>query len=142
MLPVIVAEARLCQGDFAGAEAAVSGAFSGQSPRLQRLAACVLAKAQLKQGNGVRALETIERTLSTKTSNGLESDIDLLTLRAEARLACGDADGARAAIAEARALIDRIAAGIDDALLQTSFVTRVEPCARAIGLCDAWSVDA
>ena len=140
MLPVIVGEARLVQGDFAGAEEAVSGAFSGQSPRLQRLAACVLAKSQLKQGDGVRALETIERTLATRTSNGLESDIDLLTLRAEARFACGDATGARVAIAEARALIDRIAAGIDDALLQTSFVTRVEPCARAIGLCDAWAV--
>src|SRR6185312_8906180 len=118
-------------GDYEGAERAVSAAFSGQSPRLQRLAACVLARAQLALGNAKGALESVDRALGTETSGGLESDIDLLTLRAEARNESGDVVGARTAIAEAHAFVSRIAAGVEDAQLRESFLTRVEPCARA-----------
>jgi ATP/maltotriose-dependent transcriptional regulator MalT len=139
MLPVITAEARLRQGDYAGAEAASADAFSGQSPRLQRLAACVLAKAQLARGNAAAALDTVDRAFRTETSSGLESDIELLTLRAEARFATDDAAGARDAIREARALVLQIADDVGDPHLRESFLRRVEPCARAMALSDEWS---
>jgi tetratricopeptide (TPR) repeat protein len=140
MIPVIVAEARLLQGDPGGAEAAVVAAFAGKSPHLLRLAARVLAKSQLALGQGDRALETIERTLATETSNGLESYLDLLTIRAEALHAKGDLAGALASISDARSRVVRVAKTIEDPELRESFVNRVEPCVRALRLHDAWTI--
>jgi tetratricopeptide (TPR) repeat protein len=139
MVPVIVAEARFLQGDPAGAEAAVVAAFAGESPHLQRLAARVLAKSQLAMGQGDRALETIEKTLATETSNGLESYLDLLTIRAEAVHAKGDVSGALASLDDARTRILRVAKTIEDPELRASFLNRVEPCARALRLWGAWT---
>jgi tetratricopeptide (TPR) repeat protein len=140
MLPVIVAEAHLRLGDWARAEKEALGPFSGPSPRLRRLAASVLARAQLAQGDAARALETVDAALQTNTHDGLESDIDLFTLRAEARHAVGDHEGARSAIISARDLVLRIASDIQADDLRASFLTHVEPCARALSLCREWGL--
>jgi tetratricopeptide (TPR) repeat protein len=134
MLPVIVGEARLRQGRFELAEEAVRAACSGVSPRLRRLAACVMARAELAQGRPSDALSTVVRALEEPTSVGLESDIDLFTLRAEALLALGRGDEATPFIDRAFDLVQGIADGIADAELRRSFTEEVEPCARAIAL--------
>jgi hypothetical protein len=58
--------------------------------------------------------------------------VDLLTVRAEARLASGDRSGAQAAAAEAERFVLSVAQTIDDLELRRSFVENVEPCARAL----------
>jgi tetratricopeptide (TPR) repeat protein len=134
MLPIIVAEALLRQGKLQAAEAEVSAACSGTSPRLQRLAACVLARAQLSRGQITEALRTIELALESATSSGLESEIDLMNLRAECLLACGQREAASRVAARTRDLVLRLADEIDDAALRRSFLGNVEPCARALSL--------
>jgi tetratricopeptide (TPR) repeat protein len=140
MIPVLVGEAFLRQGKLQSAVEVVRPACSGVSPRLCRLAACVLARAQLCLELPVEALRTAEDALSLPASNrGLESDVDLLTLRAEALHASGRREEAKEAATVARSFVDNIAKDISDPELRRSFTERVEPCARALGLCRAWS---
>ncbi len=63
MLPVIVGEARLRRGRFTLAEEAVRAACGGVSPRLRRLAACVMARAGLALGKPADALSAVVRAL-------------------------------------------------------------------------------
>jgi tetratricopeptide (TPR) repeat protein len=139
MLPVIVAEARLRQGNFAAAEADAAPACAGMSPRLRRLAACILAHAQLKLERPADALSTIEEALEQPTTNGLESDIDLLTLRAEALFVTGRTAEAAEAIVSASNFVLAVAADIGDEALKASFLNNVEPCARALSLKARWA---
>ncbi len=132
MLPVIIGEARLRQGRFALAEEAVRAACNGVSPRLRRQAACVMARAEMAQGRPADALSTVSRALEEPTSEGLESDIDLCTLRAEALLALGRAGEADPFIDQGFELVRGIADGIRDPELRRSFTQNVEPCARAL----------
>jgi tetratricopeptide (TPR) repeat protein len=132
MLPVIVGEARLRQGRFELAEEAVRAACEGVSPRLRRQAACVMARAEIAQGRAADALSTVSRALEQPTSEGLESDIDLYTLRAEALLALDRAEEANPFIDQAFELVQGIADGIRDPELRRSFTENVEPCARAL----------
>ena len=134
MLPVIAAEARFWKGELDSAMDEARLAFGGLSPRIRRLAGSVLARAELAAGRTRQALSTVESALSQPTSSGLESDIELLTVRAEARLAAGDEGGARAAAEEARTLVLSIADSIEDPGLRASFERDVEPCARALAL--------
>jgi hypothetical protein len=134
MLPIVVAEARIEQTAFTEASDCASKSFEGGSPRLRRLAACVLAHAQLAQGKAALALRTIETALAFPTSNGLESDLDLKTLYAEALLAVGDTSAARRAAADAREAVLAIASTIESAELKQSFCENVRPCARALKL--------
>jgi tetratricopeptide (TPR) repeat protein len=134
MLPVIAAEAKFRKRQLDASMDEARLAFGGLSPRIRRLAGAVLARAELASGHAPQALSTVESALSQPTSGGLESDVDLLTVRAEARLATGDIGGARAAVAEARNFILSIAQTIDDAELRRSFLENVEPCARALRL--------
>jgi tetratricopeptide (TPR) repeat protein len=139
MLPVAVAEARFRQGNFASAEAEAAPACSGLAPRLRRLAACILAHAQLAQGRPQEALLTVQTGLEGDTSQGLETDIDLLTLRAEAFYATGQQREAAHAIVEAADFALSVAADINDRNLRDSFLQDVEPCARALSLCSQWA---
>jgi tetratricopeptide (TPR) repeat protein len=135
MIPVLVAEAHLRKGQLQLARDVVRPACAGVSPRLCRLAACVLARAQLLLGLPQEALQTAEDALQLSGSNtGLESDVDLLTLRAEAYLASGRVEKAREAATEAASFVEMVALSIDDPALRQSFCERVEPCARALAL--------
>ncbi|HYP98948.1 MAG TPA: protein kinase [Polyangiaceae bacterium] len=134
MVPVVVAEALLKQGNPRAAEHAVSAALNGAAPKLQRLAASVLARAQLSRNEVSEALRTIELALEVSTSNGLESEIDLMNLRAECLLARGERGSARQVVAKTSELVLAIAAEIESAELKHSFLTNVEPCARALSL--------
>jgi tetratricopeptide (TPR) repeat protein len=136
MLPVIAAEARFRKQHLAAAIDEARQAFAGPSPRLRRLAGSILARAELACGRSREALSTVETALSQPTSGGLESDVDLLTVRAEARLASGDFEGAAASAKEARSFVLSIAETVEDAELRRSFVENVEPCARALALAD------
>jgi tetratricopeptide (TPR) repeat protein len=139
MLPVIVAEARLRQGDYAAAVEEAAPACAGVSPRLSRLAACVMASAQLLQGKATEALATITFALERCPSSGFESDIDLYTLRAQALRGCERQVESLVAIGRAKDLVLGIAANIGDLALKASFLDNVEPCARALRLYEEWS---
>ena len=134
MLPVVVAEALLKQGEPQAAEQAVWAASNGTSPKLRRLAACVLARAQLSRNEVTEALRTIEFALEVSTSNGLESEIDLMNLRAECLLALGQRESAQRVVNRTSELVSALANDIDDPHLKHSFLTKVEPCARALSL--------
>jgi tetratricopeptide (TPR) repeat protein len=136
MLPVIAAEARLRMNELERAMREAGVAFEGPSPRIRRLAGSILARAQLAAGRAADALATVESALAQPTSGGLESDVDLLTVRAEALLATGGPENARAAAIEARAFVLTIAESIDDPELRRSFMEGVEPCARALALAE------
>jgi len=140
MRPVLVAEALLRKGNYAAAAKEAREACNGVSLRLRRLAACVLAGAELAQGDPEQALSTVNRALELPTSNGLESDIELYTLRAEALRACQRGSDAVEAIAQARDLVLGIAADIEDFELKRSFLENVEPCARALRLYAQWAL--
>jgi serine/threonine protein kinase/tetratricopeptide (TPR) repeat protein len=139
MLPVILAEARLREGNYRAAEEEAVPACSGVSPRLGRLAASVLARAQLADGRAAEALSTSERALALPGVSGLESEMELLTVRAEALFACGFRERAESAIQQARDAVLAVADGIDDLELRASFLANVEPCVRAVELAGRWS---
>jgi tetratricopeptide (TPR) repeat protein len=140
MVPVLVAEAYLRQGKLHEAEQTVRPAFAGVSPRLSRLAACVLARAQLLLDRPGEALQTIDEAFRLPASNkGLESDVDLLTLRAEALFAAGRREDALQAATAAKEFVEHLAADIGDAGLRRSFTESVEPCARALSLHRQWA---
>ena len=140
MIPVLAGEALLRQGRLEDAVKRVRPACSGVSPRLCRLASCVLARAQLLLGLPEEALQTADDALQLPASHrGLESDVDLLTLRAEALHANGRVAEAREAATVATSFVDNIAKDIGDPELRRSFTEGVEPCARALGLCQAWT---
>ena len=141
MLPVIEAEAHLRLGDLVRASNEARPACDGVSPRLARLAACVLARAEILLGRPAEALSAVDKARAQQTSDGLESDVDLLTLRAEALMAVGDAPAAREAITKARELVLRIGSEVADAALRESFYQNVEPCALALALSERWGVD-
>jgi hypothetical protein len=132
MLPVVVGEALLQQGDAAAAQVEVMAACSGGSPRLQRLAACVMARAQLSLGQTSEALSTIERALGAPTSDGLESEIDLMNLRVECLLEREQLEASRLTAARTRDIVLGMAADIEDSELRRSFLQNVAPCARAL----------
>ncbi|RYZ09191.1 MAG: hypothetical protein EOO73_05380 [Myxococcales bacterium] len=134
MLPVMVGEARLQQQNAAAAMAEVAPACAGSSPRLRRLAACVMARAQLGLGQTTDALRTIELALDSSTTNGLESEIDLMNLKADCLLACGQRDAAQRVVARTREMVLGMAAEIADERLRRSFLENVSPCARALTL--------
>jgi tetratricopeptide (TPR) repeat protein len=134
MLPAISGEALYRQGRYAQAIADAERTVAGASPRLRRMAGCLRARAELALGRPEQALAAVEDALREQTSTGLDSEIDLFTVCAEARAALGDLAGARAALAQARALIAAVAQQIEDAALRQSFLERVEPCARAVQL--------
>jgi tetratricopeptide (TPR) repeat protein len=139
LLPTVLAEARFREGNFRAAEEEVLPACSGASPRLGRLAASVLARAQLAQERPEDALASTDRALALPTAHGLESEIDLLTVRAEALHALGRKDEAALAIEAARQAVFGIASDIQDAELARSFLENVEPCARALRLHASWA---
>jgi eukaryotic-like serine/threonine-protein kinase len=134
MVPILVGEALLLQGKLQEAEEQVTAAFAGGSPRLQRLAACVLARAQLGRGETAAALRTIELAVAARTSSGLESGLDLMNLKAECLLACGQPEPAKRVVAETHDLVVKLAADITSPELKHSFLSNVEPCARALQL--------
>jgi len=134
MVPILVGEALLLQGKLREAEEQVTTAFAGASPRLQRLAACVLARAQLARGETTAALRTIELALEARTSSGLESGLDLMNLKAECLIACGQHEPAKRVVARTRDLVLKLAADIASPELKLSFLNNVEPCARALQL--------
>lgn len=138
MLPVILAEAHLRQGDFAAAADEAAPACRGVSPRLRRLAACVRARALLSLGEPESALDTVERALE-QHSHGLESDIELSVLRAEALDGCGRDAEAAEAIRRAAKYVQGLAADICDPELRASFLGSVEPCARTLSLWNGWT---
>jgi len=81
----------------------------------------------------------VDEALRLPESNkGLESDVDLLTLRAEALFATGRAEDARQAATLAKEFVEQIAADISDPDLRRSFTERVEPCSRALSLARQW----
>jgi tetratricopeptide (TPR) repeat protein len=140
MIPVLTGEALLRQGKLDDAVRTVHPACSGVSPRLCRMAACVLARAQLLLGTPGPALETVERALQLPASSrGLESDIELATLHAEALHASGQSGTAREAATAGESLVNGIASDIEDPQLRRSFLERVEPCARVRALGRTWT---
>jgi tetratricopeptide (TPR) repeat protein len=138
MLPVLTAEALLQQGRISDARSSASIAFAGKTPRLRRVAASVLARAQLLQRDVSGALATVEQGLATPTLNGLESDIELLTLRAEALHLSGEREQALEAAGKARDWVLALAGTIADEELRNSFMQNVAPCARALAIADSW----
>lgn len=140
MIPVLAGEALLREGRLEDAVQMVHPACSGVSPRLCRMAACVLARAQLLLAQPDQALQTVERALQLPASSrGLESDIELATLRAEALDATGQTRPAREAATMAASLVKDIANDIEDTDLRRSFLERVEPCARVLALSRTWA---
>jgi tetratricopeptide (TPR) repeat protein len=140
MIPVLAGEALLRQGRLEEAVQMVRPACSGVSPRLCRMAACVLGRAQLLLILPEQALQTIERALQLPASSrGLESDIELATLRAEALHASGHARAAREAATAGESFVNNIANDIQDPDLRRSFLERVEPCARVLALRRVWA---
>jgi tetratricopeptide (TPR) repeat protein len=139
MLPIILAEGHLRLGDFSTAAREARPACVGTSPRLSKLAACVLARAHLCLSEPAEALSAVTHAMSQRTSDGLESDIDLMTLQAEALMELGDARGAREAIERAYEAVLRTGSQVEDAELRESFFRNVEPCARAFKLRARWS---
>jgi hypothetical protein len=93
----------------------------------------------LAQGRVEDALASIEQALELPTSHGLESEIDLLTVRGEALYASGRRAEALSAMHHAERAVYAIADGIEDAELRATFLTRVEPCARAVELSKRWA---
>jgi ATP/maltotriose-dependent transcriptional regulator MalT len=134
MLPVVVAEVQVKLGNYAAAEAEVMRAYRGASPRLQRVAAGVLARAQLARGATSDALTTLELATQSPTSSGLESEVELMNLHAECLLLCEQRDAARRVAKRTRERVLELAADIVDPTLRQSFLQRVEPCARALAL--------
>lgn len=134
MVPILVGEALLLQGRLHEAEEQVTPAFTGASPRLQRLAACVLARAQLARGETNSALRTIELALEARTASGLESGLDLMNLKAECLLACGQLEPAKRVVARTYDLVLKLAQDITSPELRQSFLSNLEPCARALQL--------
>lgn len=133
-IPVLTGEARLKQGKLEEATAIARSACTGSSPRLRRMAGCVLARAELTAGRPREALAAADEALAQPTSAGMESDLDLLAARAEALLALGDGPGAGAAIERAHRAVLAIAQHVTDIDLRRSFLTEVEPCARVLAL--------
>jgi serine/threonine protein kinase len=133
-IPVLTGEARLKQGMLDEAISIARSACGGSSPRLRRMAGGVLARAELTAGRPREALAAADEALAQPTSAGMESDLDLLAVRAEALLALGDEQGAEAAIERARRGVLAIAQHVSDVDLRTSFMTKVEPCARVLAL--------
>jgi hypothetical protein len=95
---------------------------------------CVRARSMLALGRPAPALAAIEQALSEQTSTGLDSEIELFTVRAEALLASGDRAGARAASEKAHAIVQDVARSIDDGALKRSFLQDVDACRRALSL--------
>ncbi|HVW28759.1 MAG TPA: protein kinase [Polyangiaceae bacterium] len=138
MLPIIVAEGHLRLGDLSAAAEEAAPACRGTSPRLSKLAACVLARAHIGMNEPARALSVVAHAMSQETSDGLESDVDLMTLRAEALMELGEIHGAREAITRAREAVFRIGNQVGDLDLRESFFKNMEPCVRALELHARW----
>jgi serine/threonine protein kinase/tetratricopeptide (TPR) repeat protein len=134
MLPAIAGEALYRQGRYEEAIADAEIAVTGGSPRLRRMVGCIRARALLALGRAAPALAAIEEALREQTSTGLDSEIELFTVRAEALAASADRAGARAAIEKARAIVTDVASSIDDPALKRSFLEDVDACRRALAL--------
>jgi hypothetical protein len=98
----------------------------------------VLARSELALGRPARALSVALAGLELRSATGLESEIELLTVRAEALAQLGESAEARSAIALALDWTERLSSQIEDSELRQSFLTSVEPCARARRLASQW----
>jgi tetratricopeptide (TPR) repeat protein len=139
LLPIVLGEVQLQLGNNDTAEAEVESACRGSSPRLQRLAACVLVRARLNRGRTREALSVLEHTMQFEGAAGLESEIDLMNLRVECLLACGQREAASRVAVRTKELVVKLSTDIRDEDLRASFLARVEPCARALALYEALS---
>jgi tetratricopeptide (TPR) repeat protein len=137
--PVLAAEAQLRLGRYEEAAALAERALGASSSRSRSSASCVLARCELALRRPAAALRVANAALELSGAARLESELDLLTLRAEALTLLGDRTSAEPALRLACRSIDQIAGQIDDARLRHSFLHDVEPCARARQLSARWS---
>ena len=138
MLPVLTAEAHFRLANYEHAVRFGEQAVSARSPRIRYLASGVLARSELALGRPERALSVALAGLELHSATGLESEIELLTVRAEALAQLGEPAEARSAIALALDWTERLSSQIEDHDLRHSFLTSVEPCARARRLASQW----
>jgi hypothetical protein len=86
----------------------------------------IAAKAHLVLGAPQSALEIVNAALASSTGHWPECTAALHYVRTEALLAVGDTAGARAAAADARGFVMRLAETIDEAELRRSFLENVQ----------------
>jgi eukaryotic-like serine/threonine-protein kinase len=131
----------LAAGNAAGAEAELArGRALVQADSAQHvhilgvLAAAVLAQGRVEEARALagRAMDMIAR-LGEVENDGLAR-----LIWAEALAACGDMEGARAAIAQTRARVDALASHISDAELRESFLTAIPHVARTRARAREW----
>ena len=97
-----------------------------------------LARIELLGGRPAEGLAYVERGSATVKASTWRGTQRLLLARAEALHALGRPDDARAAIAEARERIERIAGTIEDPELRDSWQTNVVVNARTSALAREW----
>jgi hypothetical protein len=136
----VAAEANLAQGNLAHA-AREGDILMREAPitTMRCWGACIAACAYLEQGQLDEALDAVSRGLGEASAGYVETEVSLLTVRAEALQRRGDRVAARDAIRQACDLVRRVAAGIQDEALRASYLTRVPANRRALELAEAWA---
>jgi len=136
-----LAHALLAAGELNGAraEANVVLAECESFPSTQPTALGALAMAAFQLRHYAQSLELAERGLTAAARMSWLRDGSILRLvRAEALHALGQRGEARAAIAEARERIKRIAATLEDPELRSDYLTNIAANARTLSLASAW----
>jgi len=129
-------------GDDAAAEREARAAVevTEHAAPTQAHALGVLAEVLLHRGAVAEACDAARRARAIVDRLGRIEDGEALVylMFAETLQANGDHDAARAAITDARARVETLAAGIADASLRAQFLEGVPENARILALSDAW----
>jgi tetratricopeptide (TPR) repeat protein len=126
--------------DAAAREALTVAGGATHTPASRALARAVLADVRLAEGRAAAALAEAEQAMSILTSlDGIEEgESRIRVVYADALHAAGEAERARAAIAEARERLLARAAKVADTALRRSFLERVPENARTLARAEAW----
>ncbi|UQA58184.1 serine/threonine-protein kinase [Polyangium aurulentum] len=139
---VVAAAARIALGDFAGAARELGALPAGDTLPLPVGALRLSLTAQIELGLGraqaavMLAAEAVamQRAAGTTVALPLDDPETAMLVHAEALLATGDAEGARAVLREARDSLTGRAARIPDAATARSFLERIPSRARLMAL--------
>jgi tetratricopeptide (TPR) repeat protein len=139
---LVLAEARLLQGNLDAAEATLSQVNAEQTKAFtsQTWGGGLRAKLLLAQGRVAEAAQKAEEVLRSVRAARVydRRHASLLLTRAEALFAAGERSAAHAAIREARDDLLTRAAKIEAPSYRQSFLTRVPTHARTLALAREW----
>jgi ATP/maltotriose-dependent transcriptional regulator MalT len=139
------AQALVWQGDSARAEveARQACAMLEMMPTLRLHPLAVLMRLLMTDARGHEALLLAEQGQAELTrGDGGYNEVAFRLALAEVRDERGDRDGARAALTDTLAAIDKRARGVADLLLRASYKTQVAENVRADELLRSWSSSA